>query len=576
MLVLYASETGTARETAGVFARQCRRGGFASCRVGAIDDYPIAKFPGESLIAFFISTTGDGEPPSNMSRFWKFMLRKDIPKNSLRALTFVVFGFGDSSYAKYNAAARMLRMRLKQLGATELFPIGLEMVPIATRMHLAYFGPASTRPSSSSSTLDVPVRALQGIVRVNRRLTTQDWTQDVRHVEIKLNQTVRYRAGDVAVVWCENGFGEDLCKTVRSLGLDPYRRVQLPRPVDDAGRDIRDREFGDPEPHVRMPLILTSSSSPVTSPSSFTVLELFTRFVDIHGRPSRSFLEQLSFHAKDEDQRDKLLELASPDGSALYNDYVCRERRSYIEILHDFDSARPPLEALLSMIPPSRPRYFSISSVCADSIHLTVAVVHYTTPLKRRVRGVCSNWIASLRPGSPIVVGIKRGALRLDAAAYRRPIVCVGPGTGVAPMRAFLRERSEVLVRDKNDRVSTKPECHLFFGCRHKTKDFLYANEWSQRLKDGTLDALHTAFSRDQTEKIYVQTRMRETARVIWRMLFVEKGTLLVAGASKMASDVRDTILAMIVQKEGCSRETAGSKLRGMERERRYQAESWS
>ena len=67
----------------------------------------------------------------------------------------------------------------------------------------------------------------------------------------------------------------------------------------------------------------------MTSPSSFTVLELFTRFVDIHGRPSRSFLEQLSFHAKDEDQRDKLLELASPDGSALYNDYVCRERRSY-------------------------------------------------------------------------------------------------------------------------------------------------------------------------------------------------------------------------------------------------------
>lgn len=124
VLILYGSETGTAQETAAAFSRWCRKGGF-STRTGPMNDYSIAGFPNERLVIFFVSTTGDGEAPENMRKFWSFMLRRDLPPDSLQLLSFAVFGFGDSSYAKYNAAARMLRTRLGHLGATELFPIGL-------------------------------------------------------------------------------------------------------------------------------------------------------------------------------------------------------------------------------------------------------------------------------------------------------------------------------------------------------------------------------------------------------------------------------------------------------------------
>ena len=239
--ILYGSETGTSKEMASVLAEQCRQRGFAPV-VMALDGYPIERMPNETLAIFLVSTTGDGEPPSNMIRFWRFMLRKDLPEDSLQKLGFAVFGFGDSSYVKFNAAARRLRVRLKQLSATEIVKIGLgddqndmgvEVMFDKWSRNLwecllkLYPLPEGTQVSDaprkwksvrvmdqkkeetdqtnvqrqkiSIPFYNIPIQtavstsAQLGSVIENRRLSAKDWTQDVRHVEIKLEHDVNYR-----------------------------------------------------------------------------------------------------------------------------------------------------------------------------------------------------------------------------------------------------------------------------------------------------------------------------------------------------------------------------------------------
>jgi sulfite reductase alpha subunit-like flavoprotein len=645
--ILYGSETGTSKEMAMVLAEQCRQRGFAPS-VMALDAYPIERLPNETLSVFLVSTTGDGEPPSNMIRFWRFMLRKDLPRDSLGKLRFAVFGFGDSSYVKFNAAARRLRVRLKQLSAIEVVSIGLgddqsdmgvEMMFDKWRRDLwkclleLYPLPKGTlisdaprkwksvrmndiddeqqqQPKCPNVTIpfyDIPSQtavsknAQLGAVIENRRLSAEDWTQDVRHVVIKLSRDVNYRAGmyssthsthslnqsinhitkythahththtgDIAIVWFENvkvaGQYNEMIKTIRDLGLNPYRRVCLASTSSSSSSTTTTSTTEcDPEPHERISNLLGSKQT-------YSVLELFVRYLDVLGRPSRSFLQQLSFYAKDKDHCEKLLELATPEYAALYHDYVRRESRSYLEILHDFDSARPPLEVLLSIIPPLRPRYFSISSVDTRVIHLTVAVVQYKTPLRREIFGLCSNWLASLRKSSSVVVGVKRGSLRLDN--HDGPLICVGPGTGVAPMRAMIRERD--MVSKSSCSSSSSCPVSLYFGSRHKDKDFLYEEEWNSRLANKTLSELFTAFSRDQSTKIYVQSRLEQNSKKVWNCMNTKSGTIVIAGNSKMASDVRRTLIDIVKRETECSEKDAERLIKILEQKRRIQTEAWS
>ena len=350
-----------------------------------------------------------------------------------------------------------------------------------------------------------------------------------------------------------------MIKTLRDLGLNPFRKVRFV-----CGSETTTTTTTmptDPEPHERLVNVLGSERT-------YSVLELFSRYLDIRGRPSRSFLQQLSFYATDEDHREKLLELATPEYAALYHDYVRRESRSYLEILHDFDSARPPLEVLLSIIPPLRPRYFSISSVNSRCVHLTVAVVRYKTPLRREIFGLCSNWLASLQKSSSVVIAVKRGSLRLDN--HNGPLICVGPGTGVAPMRAMIRERASIDDDKKSSDVS------LYFGCRHRDKDFLYESEWNARLENKTLSELITAFSRDQSSKIYVQTRLAKNGKKIWDCMNAPNGTIVIAGNSKMASDVRLALINIVKERAKCSEKDATRLVKVLEQRRRIQTEAWS
>jgi len=278
--------------------------------------------------------------------------------------------------------------------------------------------------------------------------------------------------------------------------------------------------------------------TPVTSPDGVErpLGEALSEACEIR-RPSDQAIEVLSSRAHDLDESRILQAMAEgypgagPDGADL------------LDLLETFPSARPPLSELISALDPLQPRLYSIASSprhAEGEVHLTVAAVRYDKRARRRT-GVASTFLCDrLAPGGEVAVYVHPAdAFRL--AAPDRAVIMIGPGTGIAPFRAFLQERQAVGAPGRN---------WLVFGNPHRATDFLFEEELTGWHRGGLLTRLDTAFSRDQEHKIYVQNRLLENAAELWAWL--EDGAhLYVCGdAERMARDV-DRGLAYIIAKEG-------------------------
>ena len=271
-----------------------------------------------------------------------------------------------------------------------------------------------------------------------------------------------------------------------------------------------------------------------------TLGRLLSSFLDIGGLPQRGFFEGLALHTSNEEEKEKLSELSSAEGTDLYYDYCVREKRNYIEALEDFRSVRPCLSKLLELLPLLQPRHYSIANsgmVCQDEVHLCVAVASSKTPYGRVRVGVCSSYLSSLSPGDQVVLWIRSGSFKmpmknpLSAGDDQTPLILVGPGTGVAPMRALLQERK---AAHKNEELSGTPQLRtiLFFGCRKRESDFFYSDEITNSTQNGndeeTKDpdvfispsaTVVVAFSRDQVKKMYVTHKIEEHGASVWDLL---------------------------------------------------------
>lgn len=277
------------------------------------------------------------------------------------------------------------------------------------------------------------------------------------------------------------------------------------------------------------------------------------------GRPSDEAIEVLASRAPDHNESERLQALAEgypgagPEGADL------------LELLDAFPSAQPPVQEIVLALDILQPRLYSIASspkTMAGEVHLTVAAVRYQRRGRLR-KGIASTYLTErVAPSGEIPVFIRPShGFRLPCESDA-PIIMVGPGTGIAPFRAFLQERRAIGARGRN---------WLFFGDQRRNFDFLYREELAGYLSDGLLSRLDTAFSRDQDEKIYVQHCMREQAATLWSWL-QDGAYLYVCGdAQRMAKDVDAALAAIIAKKAGMSLAAAKAHLGELTRDRRYQ-----
>ena len=285
--------------------------------------------------------------------------------------------------------------------------------------------------------------------------------------------------------------------------------------------------------------------------------EALTLVCDI-ARPSDEAVEVLASRAPDHGESQRLQALAEGYPGAQPED------ADLLDLLLAFPSARPPVQELVSALGVLQPRLYSIASspkLVRGEVHLTVAAVRYEKHGRRR-KGVASTFLAErAAAGTAVPAFVQRAhGFRLpeDGTA---PVIMIGPGTGVAPFRAFLQERQAVGARGRN---------WLFFGDQRRASDFLYEREFADFHRDGLLTRLDLAFSRDQLERVYVQHRMRERSAELWSWL--EEGAhLFICGAQRMACDV-DAALAAIIARQGkMGVGAAKTYLATLAREQRYQ-----
>ena len=328
--------------------------------------------------------------------------------------------------------------------------------------------------------------------------------------------------------------------------------------------------------------------------------EIFTRYVDINAVPRRSFFALLRHFAQDDMEREKLEEFLTEEGAVsihpqiqfplspptqqntnttlqddLY-EYCQKPHRRIHEVLSEFLSVRIPRAYIFDLFPPLRPRQFSIASSSRAHprrIHLCVAIVNYRTMLKVPRRGVCTTWLLALKPGDTLQIGLQKGfiALPTDPAT---PLICVGPGTGVAPMRAVIQERLQA-----DPGAAHSDTLALYFGCRSEVKDHHYGAEWRALAAEGKL-AYRAAFSRDGPvgqARTYVQDLIRADAKRMWELVGTRGAWVYISGSSnKMPAAVRAAIAHAVQTEGGRPEEEAKEYVAQMEREGRLVEECWS
>ncbi|WWC87379.1 NADPH-dependent diflavin oxidoreductase 1 [Kwoniella dendrophila CBS 6074] len=613
-LILYASETGNAQDVAERVSRSFRRQGRkVTCE--SMDKFQISNLIHVDLLILITSTHGRGEPPPKMLNLWKALLRKNLPNNILEDLHFTLFGLGDSSYEKFNYAGKILARRIENLGANKLCdygwgdersPNGIEdaFIPWLQQTldtFLPYLPvPPDYRPisitdlpppiysltpaasSSRSTELDIPLNKLSispnttnghvaptrvedtlrqeehGIIKPddwvwvtlkkNDRVTKEDWWQDVREIEFDLEDKnlTPYLPGSICSIQPQSS-EEDVNTFLELMNLE-----------DQADIPITVQSVLEEQP---LPEHLPPHDKPTTLRS------LLTNHLDIRCSPRKSFFEWLRRLSLDEREQERLDEFI--DDPDEIHTYATRPSRSIVETLADFRQTKIPLSHILEILPPLRRRQFSIASswdAHPGKVQLLVALVEYKTNLKIPRRGLCSQWLDSLKVGTRIPIHISPPTLFLPQNP-ETPVILVGPGTGVAPMRAFVE------ARVKQGAVENTA---LYFGCRSEFADFYFASEWKKYGEKGV--NVQVAASRDQEEKVYVQHLIKENKEEVQDWLIDKGGHVYISGSSNaMPKEVREA-LAWCVSKEGAgtlTEEQANEYIEQMFEDGRGGEESW-
>ncbi len=545
LLVLFGSQTGSAEGLAKRVAKESESRGFMP-KLAALNDFESAGFATATKAVIISSTWGDGEPPDNAVNFWNWIKADSAPR--LEHMNFAVLGLGDKNYSDFCGASKKFDDRLAALGAKRLAPRGECDVDYEApakswidglwhKLGSAANGAPISRSASSenqSSRADQEIGApkTNGAVAYGKAnpfpakllknilLNKPGSGKEVRHYEIALNGSgLTYEAGD-------------------ALGVVP---VNCPGLVDDVLNALRAK----PDENVKF------------GANSMSLREALTHHCDI-SKPSQELLTAV---AKAVPQSEPAALLAPEKREDLKKWLWGRHVIDLLELL----PAPMPVAEFLPLLKKLAPRLYSISSspkAHSGEVHLTVGAVRYESNGRER-KGVASTFLADRVGDAEFVkVFVQPSHGFKPPANADLPMIMIGPGTGIAPFRAFLEERLTTGAKGKN---------WLFFGDQRKDTDFLYHELLTGWQQSGFLTRLDLAFSRDQERKIYVQDRMMENAAALWSWLEAGAHFYVCGDASRMAKDVDATLHKIVETVGGKSVDEAKAYVAKLKADKRYQ-----
>jgi sulfite reductase (NADPH) flavoprotein alpha-component len=516
LTILFASESGNAERVAHDAAKLARKAGFKP-QVVDFADLALDVLAGAKRVIVVAATWGEGEPPSRAARAYADLMAPAAPR--LDGVSFSVLALGDTAYAEFCAIGKAIDARLSELGATRI----VERVDC----DLDFEGPAGEWTSKTLEALAPPRAETSNVVAVDfAPRPAEDPGREFVAAEVVEHINLNSSRSDKETIHLALGFDGP------APAYEPGDSLELVPENDPALVDAILSATGLSGDGALRNKLLTERD--VTTLSTKTI-EAFASTTK-HGEAARLVAEG---QAK-----------AFADG------------RQLIDLVETYRVSLPA-EGLLALTRALPPRAYSIASSrreVGEEAHLLVAAVRYETHGRAR-SGVASTFVADrLKAGRSIKVRVKPNKhFRLPDAAS--DIVMVGPGTGVAPYRAFIQDRRAAGASGRS---------WLFFGDRRYTHDFLYQLEWQDALKDGALTRIDLAFSRDAPEKVYVQDRLWEQRRGV--VDWIENGArFYVCGDAKaMAKDVRATLVRAYADVKSLAQDAAENAVATLERERRY------
>ncbi|MFO1160615.1 MAG: cytochrome P450 [Reyranellaceae bacterium] len=569
LTVLFGSNMGTAEELARSIAEAGEVQGFATS-LGSLDD-AAGKLPTEGAVAI-VCASYNGSPPDNAGAFIAAL--EDAPEGTLKGVRYTVFGCGNRDWAStYQAVPRRIDELMAEKGAERLYPRGEgdakedldghfqawnePLLPaLADKLGVKLEGDTGLahEPLYQVQPVDKPpahpligaAGALPMQVLVNRELQNAGQSgRSTRHIEVLLPDGVGYRAGDHLSIVPQNGAAL-VERAQRRFGFAPGAHVVL------AAAEGRRAQLPTGE--------------------AIAVHRLLADFVELQLPATRKQIQTMAQHTRCPFTRPKLESLLAED---RFRGEVLAKRKSVLDLLEEHPACELPFAAFLEMVPLMVPRYYSISSSpVADGARCSITTAVVEGPARSGAGvyyGVCSNYLARQAAGATVQAFVKetKAGFRLpvDPAA---PVIMVGPGTGLAPFRGFLRERAALASQGR-----TLGPAMLFFGCRHPEQDFIYADELKEHAASGIVD-LHVAFSRRDGNKTYVQDLLKEQADSVWSL--IEQGAIIyVCGdGSHMEPDVKRALMAIHGEKSRAGEQASEAWMETLAAEDRYVLDVWA
>jgi len=618
-MIYYGTQTGTAESFGQQLEREGPEHGFFIKVIDmedikAVEDFTKPTAYGDddtdddkARLIILSATYGEGEPTDNsvgtvsllkeQLQLQEEMDGTDTESRILKNVEYGVFGLGNRQYEHYNAMGKFFHSTFEKLGGTPFLPLGLgdddvdlegdfeswkdqlwmtlkdkyckDAVVVlrkqgktdncSTDLPSCEYG-IEYHPIGTVATNSPPLDQVHGSLRpfftaidcpvtCVKELRTPADGGSTKHVEIDISSATS--SSDFHYMTADN------------LGVLPVNPPAVVESVAKAlGYDL-DTVFS-------LKAADGHEWHGIPFPMPLTIRECLSRYLDLTSAPRRSDLKLLASYATDKIDRQALLRLASKDGKVEYKEKITQGYVGMHELLHLCPSLKIPLEHLCSVCHWLLPRYYTISSsssVHPHSIHLTVAVTQDKRPNGTPFEGVCSTHLANRQSGTDTVRVIVRPSTFRLPTDTSKPILMIGPGTGIAPMRAMIQERIYQKASGPNI---------LYFGCKRQDQDYLYQEELQAWQKNGSID-LRVAFSRaNASQKEYVQHLLQRQGKETYDLIHQQGAYIYVCGGVKMGHDVTETLKQICVEYGEISFDQAKEYLSKLAADGRFVQELWA
>eukprot|EP00815_Leptocylindrus_aporus_P005913 CAMPEP_0116075498 /NCGR_PEP_ID=MMETSP0322-20121206/16662_1 /TAXON_ID=163516 /ORGANISM="Leptocylindrus danicus var. apora, Strain B651" /LENGTH=689 /DNA_ID=CAMNT_0003565551 /DNA_START=174 /DNA_END=2243 /DNA_ORIENTATION=+ len=614
LMLIYGTQTGSAEVFCRQIEMEAQDHGYkpiimdlGDCAGEDFREYVLAQIDRDTgfdldkpvKCAFLVSTYGEGEPPDTALPFCELITAKaddsgDRDPNYLAGFEFCVFALGSTEYEHFAACGKLVDQKLGMIGAHRIVPLTLgddnqdiegdfeewkenKFWPALDRDSDALKQGDSTEPSVAKVPFVVDF-VDSSVPNVDRRrgFPAETVVNSARpyfesyDCPIKKSKELRKGISNGSTLHIDIDISRHLdlsYETADNLAVLPINDIEKVQVVaNKLGLSLEDRFVVEPVPGKE-------AGFKHMFPTPCTVEEYLSRYCDITSAPRRSELKALAAFAADEGEKQQLMQIAS--SVDFYHEAIVESKVGLVDLITSkFPSVDIPFSNFVNMCPRLQPRYYTISSsssVSPNTVSITVSVLDEKMVGGGRFKGVCSNHLANLKRNGSARIFIRPSTFRLPQDTTR-PIILIGPGTGIAPMRALLHERAyqkNVLGKEIGKNV-------LYFGCKKRNVDYLYSNEIEAFKNDGIISDLHLAFSRERRQKVYVQYLLAKNKEEVCDLVLNKGAYIYVCGATAMGQEVRDTLTVVFATYGNMGPAGAREFVGQLQSDRRLVQELWA